>query len=592
MQNAETVLGILRERGRRGLPCDELYRQLFNPQMYLLAHGRIYSNHGAMTPGATQETADGVSMEKIETIIDAMRHERYRFSPVRRTYIPKKNGKLRPLGLPTWSDKLVGEVMRLLLEAYYEPAFSDHSHGFRPGRGCHTALREVADHWSGTTWFIEGDISDCFSSLDHSVTLKILAEKIHDNRFLRLMRNMLDAGYLEDWQWNATLSGCPQGGVASPILSNIYLHKLDEYVETVLIPQYTQGTIRKRNPAYFRVKNRLAYARRCGDRVKARDLRRQMRSLPVGDPQDPGYRRLRYSRYADDHLLGFIGPKAEAEAIKQQLAQFLRDELALELNAEKTLITHTRTRAARYLGYEIIVQHGDSKITAGQRSVNGKIALRVPLDVIKAKCAPYRRHGKPWHRTAMQNLDDYDIVRVYGAEYRGIVQYHLLANDVWRFTALRWDAQTSMLKTLAAKHQSSVLKMAAKHRAKISTPHGLRTCFEARVERNGKQPLVARFGGIPLKRKKDAVLTDQVPKRVPYPRKELTARLLRNRCELCEETGRVLVHQVRKLASLGTPDTGQPDWAALMARKRRKTLVVCHPCHETIHHGYHAATTA
>jgi group II intron reverse transcriptase/maturase len=592
MQTAETVLGILRERGRRGLPCNELYRQLFNPQMYLLAYGRVYSNHGAMTPGVTQETADGMSMEKIESIIDAMRHERYRFSPVRRTHIPKKNGKLRPLGLPTWSDKLVGEVMRLLLEAYYEPTFSDHSHGFRPGRGCHTALREVADHWTGTTWFIEGDISDCFGSLDHSVTIKILAEKIHDNRFLRLMRNMLEAGYLEDWQWNATLSGCPQGGVISPVLSNIYLHKLDKYVETVLISQYTQGVCRKRNPAYFRVRGRLAYARRRGDRAKARELRRQLRGHPVGDPQDPGFRRLRYSRYADDHLLGFIGPKAEAENIKEQLARFLRDELALELNAEKTLITHARTRAARYLGYEIIVQHGDSKITAGQRSVNGKVALRVPLDVIKAKRAPYLRHGKPWHRTAMQNLDEYDIVKAYGAEYRGIVQYYLLANDVWRFKALRWDAQTSMLKTLAAKHQSSVVKMAAKHEAKIETPYGLRRCFEARVERSGRQPLVARFGGIPLKRKKDAVLTDQVPKRVRYPRKELTVRLLRSRCELCEQPGKVLVHQVRKLTSLGKPDTGQPVWAALMARKRRKTLVVCHPCHDVIHHGHHATNTA
>jgi group II intron reverse transcriptase/maturase len=592
MQTAELVLGVLRERGRRGLPCNQLYRQLFNPQLYLLAYGRIYANHGAMTPGATQETADGMSMEKIETIIGAMRHERYRFSPARRTYIPKKNGKLRPLGLPTWSDKLVGEVVRLLLEAYYEPTFSDRSHGFRPGRGCHTALREVADHWSGTTWFIEGDISDCFGSFDHETMIKILSEKIHDNRFLRLMRNMLKAGYLEDWRWNVTLSGCPQGGVVSPVLSNIYLHKLDEYVETVLIPQHTQGTCRRRNPAYISARNRLAYARRLGDRDKARQSRRQLRSLPVGDPQDPDYRRLRYSRYADDHLLGFIGPKAEAEAIKDQLARFLRDDLALELNADKTLITHARTRAARYLGYEIIVQHSDSKITKGQRSVNGKIALRVPLDAIKAKCAPYRRHGKPWHRTAMQNLDDYDIVKAYGAEYRGIVQYYLLATDVWRLKALRWDAQTSMLKTLAAKHKSSVVKMAAKHLAKIQTPYGPRTCFEARVERDGKQPLVARFGGIPLKRNRDAVLTDHVPKRVTYPRKELVTRLLRSRCELCEQPGRVVVHQVRKLTSLGKPETGQPFWAAIMARKRRKTLVVCHPCHETIHDGHIAANTA
>jgi group II intron reverse transcriptase/maturase len=591
MQNAETVLGVLRERGRKGLPCEELYRQLFNPQMYLLAYGRIYSNHGAMTPGATQETADGMSMEKIERIIDALRHERYRFSPVRRVQIPKKNGTLRPLGLPTWSDKLVGEVVRLLLAAYYEPTFSDRSHGFRPGRGCHTALREVADAWTGTTWFIEADISDCFGSLDHDIMIRILSENIHDGRFLRLIRNMLTVGYLEDWKWNATLSGAPQGGTVSPVLSNIYLHKLDEFVETVLIPKYTQGVRRKPNPAYIRVKSGLAYARRCGRRARVRQLRRQLRGLPVGDPQDPGFRRLRYSRYADDHLLGFIGPKAEAEEIKDQLARFLRGELALELNADKTLITHARTRAARYLGYEIIVQHGDSKITKGQRSVNGKIALRVPLDVIRAKRAPYLRHGKAWHRAAMQNLDDYEIVKTFAAEYRGIVQYYLLANDVWRFKSLRWDAQTSMLKTLAAKHQSSVPKMAAKHTAKVRTPYGLRQCFEARIERNGRQALVARFGGIPLIRNKDAVLTDRVRVRVPYPRKELVIRLRARRCEFCGDLGSVLVHQVRRLASLGPPGPGQPAWAVLMARKRRKTLVVCPPCHEAIHSGQ-AATTA
>jgi retron-type reverse transcriptase len=204
MQSAETVLGVLRDRGRRGLPLEGLFRQLFNPQMYLLAYGRIYSNKGAMTPGATGETADGMSMGKIGRIIDAMRHERYRFAPVRRVYIPKKNGKRRPLGLPTWSDKLVGEVIRLLLEAYYEPQFSGRSHGFRPGRGCHTALTEMANTWTGTTWFIEADVSDCFGSLDHDVMIGTLSERIHDNRFLRLMRNMLKTGYLEDWVCCAT----------------------------------------------------------------------------------------------------------------------------------------------------------------------------------------------------------------------------------------------------------------------------------------------------------------------------------------------------------------------------------------------------
>jgi group II intron reverse transcriptase/maturase len=296
MQSAETVLGVLRERGRRGLPLEELYRQLFKPQLYLLAYGRIYSNKGAMTPGATGETADGMSLEKIDRIIDAMRHERFRFSPVRRVHIPKRDGRTRPLGLPTWSDKLVGEVIRLLLEAYYEPQFSGRSHGFRPGRGCHTALREVAETWTGTTWFIEGDISDCFGSLDHQRMVEILSEKIHDNRFLGLLRNMLQAGYLEDWIWGATLSGSPQGGTTSPILSNIYLHKLDQFVEQVLIPEFTRGERRRHNPAYHKLSGVIERGRRRGDRAIVRAARTQRRPLPSMDPYDPGYRRLRYCK--------------------------------------------------------------------------------------------------------------------------------------------------------------------------------------------------------------------------------------------------------------------------------------------------------
>src|SRR6516225_3624009 len=314
-----------------------------------MAYGNIYSNAGAMTPGTSEETADGMSEEKIEQITGLMRRERYRFSPARRVYIPKKNGKLRPLGMPSWSDKLVGEVVRLLLEAYYEPQFSDNSHGFRRERGCHTALRKIDDTWTGTTWFIEGDISDCFGSLDHEILLGILAEKIHDNRFLRLIRNMLKAGYLEDWEYHETPSGCPQGGVVSPILSNIYLHKLDEFVERELIPRYTRGASRTRNPEYMRARHRRENARRRGNRAAARDLLRQMRALPSVDPMDPGYRRLRYLRYADDHILGFTGPKAEAEQIKAELTRFLRETLRLELNQDKTLISHARTQPARFL---------------------------------------------------------------------------------------------------------------------------------------------------------------------------------------------------------------------------------------------------
>ena len=593
MQSAETVLAVLRERGRRGLPCSELYRQLFNPQLYLLAYGRIYSNKGAMTPGPDAETADGMTTGKIERIIDALRHERYRFRPVRRLYIPKKDGKQRPLGLPSWSDKPLGEFVRLLLEAYYEPQFSDHSHGYRPRRGCHTALREVARTWTGTTWFIEGDISQCFDRLDHQVMLQTLGEKIHDNRLLRLVGQMLQAGYLEDWVWNATLSGAPQGGVLSPCLSNIYLDRLDKFVETALVPEYTRGVLRKPNPEYDRAKGAAFRARRRGDYAAARALRKQQHSLPSVDPQDPGYRRLRYVRYADDILLGFTGPKVEAEEIKHRLAQFLRDDLKLELSETKTLITHARTGAARFLGYEITTQHTDQKLTAGRRATNGGIWLRVPQEVIKAKCSRYMQRGIPAEQPGLMNEQDHAIISRYGAEYRGIVQYYLLAGDVGRLDRLHWVMVTSLLKTLAGKYDSTVSKMARKYAATIQTPHGPYRCMQVRVDRGeGRKPLVATFGGIPLKRQQNAVLRDRVSLPDTVRRKELIDRLLRGRCELCGRADQVQVHQVRKLADLDKPGKPQTEWMRIMAKRRRKTLVVCASCHANIHNSQPTAMTA
>jgi group II intron reverse transcriptase/maturase len=593
MQNAETVLDVLRERGRRGLPCTELYRQLFNPDLYLKAYGRIYANHGAMTAGVDGETADGMTLGRIGRIIDALRHERYRFLPARRVYIPKKDGKkLRPLGLPSWADKLVGEVVRLLLEAYYEPRFSARSHGFRPGRGCHTALAAVATHWTGTTWFIEGDLADCFGSFDHQVMLTILGEHIHDNRFLRLVRNMLHAGYLEDWEFNATLSGVPQGGVTSPIMSNIYLDRLDRFVETQLIPQHNRGEGRAHNRAYGRVRAAITRALRRDDLDEVRRLRKQLRTLPRGNPRDPGYRRLWYTRYADDHLLGFIGPRDEAEQIKARLARFLREDLKLELNQDKTLITHGRTGAARFLGYEITVQHADHKMTGGHRSANGKIALRVPRDVIKSKSAPFTRHGKPERRPDLLNLPDLQIISRYGAQWRGYLQYYLLAHNVWRLNRLQWTMLTSMLKTLAGKHRSTVTKMADKYQATIDTPAGPRVCFQTTVEREGRKPLVARFGGIPLKRQRKAVIDDDQPGPMHGRRhgSELLARLQRGRCEWCERRSQVQVHQISKLADLATRGQPPPVWAQLMARMRRKTLIVCPPCHVSIHNRQPAHT--
>lgn len=588
MQDAATVLDVIGKRGARGLPVERFYRQLFNPQLFLMAYGKLYSNRGAMTPGVTGETVDGMSLAKIGAIIGALRAERYRWQPVKRVYIEKKNSsKKRPLGLPTWSDKLVAEVVRLLLEAYYEPQFSDRSHGFRPGRGCHTALSEVVDIWKGTHWFIEGDISDCFGSLDHEVMLATLAEKIHDGRFLQLVSRMLKAGYLEDWTWHATLSGSPQGGIASPVLSNVYLDQFDQWIELRLLPEYNLGRRRRPNPDYKTVEYAIARAKRHGDRAELHRLSLRRRQLPSQDPADPDYRRLRYVRYADDWLLGFAGPKHEAEEIREKIAAFLRDELRLELSPSKTLITHAASQAARFLGYEIKAQHSDTKITRNRRAVNGAIGLFVPRDRIRQWCALYMDKGKPAQRGALLHDDDFTIIAKYQSEYAGRVQYYLLAQDVFRLGRLHWVMETSLLKTLAGKHRSTVGKMAGKYKTVIGTPAGPRKVLQVVIERDrGRKPLVARFGGIPLRRVRTADLTDQRPVMASAKRNELIHRLLAGRCELCEGTAGLEVHHVRKLADLNKPGRrAKPPWMELMAKRRRKTLVICRRCHEDIHAG-------
>jgi group II intron reverse transcriptase/maturase len=300
MRNATSVLAVIHERGRRKLPLEDVYRQLFNPDLFVRAYGRIYSNDGAHTKGVTQETVDAMSLKKIDTIIEQLRYERYRWSPVRRVEIPKKNGQKRPLGIPTWSDRLLQEVLRSLLDAYYEPQFSDHSHGFRPHLGCHTALKEIQYNWMGMKWFIEGDVKGCFDNIDHAVLLSILREQIHDNRFLKLVENLLRAGYCEQWKYHSTLSGSPQGGIVSPILANIYMDRLDQFVEKTLLPEHNRGKQRAINPQYNRTNAKEHKARRKGDIEKANALRKLKQQMHTKLLDDPNFRRLRYVRYADD----------------------------------------------------------------------------------------------------------------------------------------------------------------------------------------------------------------------------------------------------------------------------------------------------
>jgi group II intron reverse transcriptase/maturase len=583
MRKAERILTVLRERGQRGLPLERLYRLLFQRDLYLVAYAKLYRNAGAMTPGVTAETVDGMSLAKIDAIIESLRTERFRWTPVRRTYIPKKGGKLRPLGVPTWSDKLLQEVIRLLLEAYYEPQFSPRSHGFRPGRGCHTALRDVVCQGKGTKWFIEGDIAACFDRIDHRVLLDIVREKVHDGRFVRLLAGLLEAGYLEEWRWNATLSGTPQGGVVSPLLANLVLDRLDRYVEHTLVPANTRGSRRKPYRPYAALLAVSRRARRSGDRTKAERAFKDAQCLPSKEPADPNYRRLWYVRYADDFLLGFIGPKAEALALKQQLAAFLRGKLKLELSEAKTLVTHARGRAARFLGYEVHAQHADCKHDHhGRRAINVEIGLRVPRDVVTRNVARYTRNGKPVHLRQRVADAAYSIVAQYQAEYGGVVQYYRLAYNLGVLQPLKWAAEVSLVKTLAQKLRLPCPQVYRRFGRLVPTPHGIRKVLEVELDRGPtKRPLVARFGGIPLTRNPHVAMVD-TPSVVWSGRSELVERLRAEKCELCGTVdGPMQVHHVRRLADL----TGRSRWERLMAARRRKTLVVCHRCHTAIHNG-------
>lgn len=586
MRTAETIVTVIRERGTRGLPLERVYRLLFNRELYLRAYARLYPNKGAMTAGSTPETVDGMSLAKIDKLIDAVRHERHRWTPVRRMFIPKSNGKQRPLGIPTWSDKLLQEVIRSILEAYFEPQFSRCSHGFRPERGCHTALQHVQQAWTGTKWFIEGDIAQYFDTINHDVLMGILSSVIRDGRFLRLIRELLVVGYMDGWKFNATLSGAPQGGVLSPLLANIYLHQFDQWVERELIPAHTKGTVRQGNAVYRTITSRIERARRKGDKTKLKALLKQRRTLPSQDPNDTCYRRLRYIRYADDFLLGFAGPKAEAEAIKEQIKAWLSDNLKLKLSDEKTLITHAQDKA-RFLGYEITCIYSEDKLSANKRrGLHGQVALRVPLDVLRAKCVRYRQNGVIKPRLDMLRDDDFTIVAKFQQEYRGIVQYYLYAHNVAWFNSLHYVMRSSLLKTFASKHRVSVATVAKRLATTTETPEGKTLkCLAVRVERKGKRPLIAQFGGISLTRKPTAILND-CPQPIWDGHTELIQRLLADECELCGSRENIEVHHIRKLADLDRPGRKErPAWVKRMAARQRKTLVMCRACHRAIHAG-------
>lgn len=594
MLSADKYLSIINERGKRSLPLTRVYRNMRQRGLFYKAYENLYSNPGATTPGTDpNDTIQGMSVARIDVIIQKLADGTYKWQPTRRTYVPKANGQKRPISIPGWSDKLVQEVMRLILEAYYEPQFRESSHGFRPNRSCFTAMKQIKETWTGTKWFIEGDIKGCFDNISKDLILRLLGQRIHDNRFLKLVKDMLDAGYMEDWQYHQTHSGVPQGGVVSPILSNVVLNELDKWIEDELISQHTKGQQRKRSAEYARLIKRRSDAKRQGQWKRYAQLGKELQLLPSKDPYDPDFRRLRFVRFADDFLLGYVGTRPEAEGIKEQISEFLAG-LGLTLSQEKTLITHASSETAKFLGYEISISWSNDKLAhtsqgKKMRSVNGHIHLGVPHLVATKWMQKYCVNGKPQHSKALLHYSDYEIVTTYGAQIRGLTNYYLLAPNLsQRLNRVHWACMQSCRKTLAVKHNLSTPKSYKHYYVRTE---GERSHIRVTVERPDKQPLIAKCGEQSLKYRPNATYAqDKIQPFTPRVRhRELTRRLLAEECEVCGATGVPLEgHHVNKLSELKHRWQGRkqkPEWVEWMLSRYRKTIFVCRPCHLDITYG-------
>lgn len=597
MRSPETVLNNLSKHSSDlGYKYERLYRLLFNEEMFFLAYQRIYAKQGNMTPGTDGRTVDQMSIQRIERLIGALRTEEYQPHPAKRVYIPKKNGKKRPLGIPSFDDKLVQEVTRMILEAIYEGHFEYTSHGFRPHRSCHTALTHIQDKFTGAKWFIEGDIKGFFDNIKHEILVNILKERIADERFIRLIRKFLKAGYAEQWKFHNTYSGTPQGGIVSPILANIYLDKFDKYMK-MYADKFNKGERRKVSSEYRRLNNkktRLAKklksvtdeSVRAGMITEIKETLAQTYVTPCHEPMDANYRRIQYVRYADDFLIGVIGSKSECQAIKADIKEFMTEQLGLELSDEKTLITNAKDKA-KFLGYEIFVRskafmHKDSRGVM-KRFGNGSVLLHVSMDTAKAKLLEYgalriAKEGnqdiwKPKPRGFMIGNKVEDIVAQYNTEIRGFYNYYAIANNISTIGhSFGYIMEYSMYKTIAQKLNltMSQAKLKFLKDKKFIVPF---------TGKNGEvRYRIFYDGGFKRKEPFNGSIVDYIPNTAFVPKLSLMERLKTGTCEICGKKGNLIMHHVRNLNQL----KADSPWNAIMIKKRRKTLAICESCNEII----------
>ena len=597
MRNPINVLESLNHKAKDcNYKFERLYRNLYNPEFYLMAYANIAKSHGSMTQGADGQTLDNMSIPRINRIIESIRNKSYQPTPARRHYIKKKNGKLRPLGIPSTDDKLVQEVVRMILEAIYEPTFHNCSHGFRPKRSCHTALTYIKRNFTGVTWVVEGDIKACFDNFDHHILINLLRKRIADEAFIELIWKFLKAGYMEQWEYHCTYSGTPQGSGISPVCANIYLSELDAFVMKLKAKFDKSPARRKTTKEYEKASRRYKKARKAlheaDDRTlelirEFKDARADKLAQHYNDPFEEGYKAIQYNRYADDFVVGVIGSKKDALNIKEEIRAFLENTLHLEMSEEKTKITHA-SKSIRYLGFDFKVihskntkrcQNGDLK-----RVWYGKVFLYIPKEkwqqkamdkgAIQVKRDPVsgKETWRPMPRAELQNKNDAEIVSVFNAEIRGLYNYYRIAENVSVLHKYYYMVRYSMLKTLAGKHRTNVSEIKKKYmrdsilRIPYTTKSGIKwTEFYHDGFRKGKG-----YDNI----------NDILPAYIKYDnRNTIVNRLKTNVCEICgEKVEYLIMHHVRTMKSL----KGKDKFERKMLEIHRKSLALCPNCFEEL----------
>lgn len=613
-------LGKLAQAGKR---VNGLHRLMRSRILFEYAVSRTRTNRGSATPGIDQETLDGLTIERVNGWVRSLNQGTHHAQPVLRAYIPKANGKLRPLGIPTYLDRMVQDVQRQILEQIYEPVFSTYSYGFRPGRSCHTALTQIQRFWTAAKWFVEVDIRGYFDNINHELLLDLLRKRIDDEDFIATIKAQLQAGVMEPltgkhqprkgqrrerrYERRNSYSGTPQGGIVSPILANIYLHEMDTFMEKET-ENFNKGKSRAVNPAYKQASDQLTRLRKKVGQLGAdekdvvererllTEVRRvtvARRSLPSRDSMDPNYRRLMYVRYADDFLIGVIGSKSDALAVLERIKVFLKEVLQLEVSPDKTGVVKA-TDGASFLGYDILTKTGvriakiqKDGFIATKRCSGERVILSIPRHKLLEFC---NKHGygdyltcEPRHRAGLLRSSDYEIVSIYNAELRGFANYYRLDNRIKsRLNQLTWVAQGSLWKTLAGKHKTRTSRIRERMRQSgggYAVRHKGRG--GATLTTQVWRPLDITSVGVPSR----SIDVDQQPLGVnlAWTSTDVTDRLLSGTCEntLCKSPAGtpIHVHHVRALADVRRSPF--IDW--LRSARSRRTRYLCVKCHQQLH---------